>query len=217
MKPILNTQYNLYRKDSEAFCDSLQVAETFGKKHKNVIRDIENLDCSKGFAELNFERSNYKDSSGKRNPKYFMTKDGFTFLVMGYRGKRAAEFKEQYIKRFNQMAQFITVLTDVKEDFPEFTEAVKMAYAENKAYHYINEINMLYSLVLGQSVQSFKKERAIIEGNIREHLTAKQLLEFRKLQRADIGLLMVIPELKERREVLKQNHAVTRVNAGAEH
>ena len=32
-----------------------------------------------------------------------MTKDGFTFLVMGYTGKKAAAFKEAYIKRFNEM------------------------------------------------------------------------------------------------------------------
>ena len=36
-----------------------------------------------------------------------MTKDGFTFLVMGYRGKKAAQFKEDYIKAFNAMETII--------------------------------------------------------------------------------------------------------------
>ena len=49
MKPMLNPNYGLYRKDEHVFCDSLQVAETFGKEHKNIIRDIENLDCSGRF------------------------------------------------------------------------------------------------------------------------------------------------------------------------
>lgn len=167
------------------------------------MRDIENLNCSKEFRVSNFGYTYYKDLQGKRQRKGIMTKDGFTFLVMGYRGKKAAEFKEAYIKRFNDMAEFITVLTDVKEDFPEFTEAVKLAHAEPKPYHYSNEINMLYSLVLGQTVQSFKKKHSITTGNVRDYLTTEQLLEFRKLQRADIGLLMVITELQQRKEILK--------------
>lgn len=199
----LNPNYDLYRKDDKAFCDSLQVAETFKKEHKNIIRDIENLSCSVEFNKLNFERIKYKDNRGRIQRKYIMTKDGFTFLVMGYRGKKAAEFKEAYIKRFNDMAEFITVLSDVKEDFPEFTEAVKLAHTEPKPYHYINEVNMLYSLVLGQTVQSFKKKHSITTGNVRDCLTTEQLLQFRKLQRADIGLLMVVPERVQRREILQ--------------
>lgn len=34
---------------------------------------------------------------------YVMTKDGFSFLVMGYTGKKAGLFKEEYIKAFNTM------------------------------------------------------------------------------------------------------------------
>ena len=199
----LNPNYDLYRKDDKAFCDSLQVAETFGKEHSHVMRDVENLHCSKEFNAANFGCIKYKDNRGRMQRKYIMTKDGFTFLVMGYRGKKAAEFKEAYIKRFNDMAEFITVLSDVKEDFPEFTEAVKLSHAEPKPYHYSNEINMLYSLVLGQTVQSFKKQHSITTGNVRDCLTTEQLLQFRKLQRADIGLLMVIPELMQRKEILK--------------
>lgn len=39
-----------------------------------------------------------------------MTKDGFSFLVMGYTGKKAATFKEAYIKAFNQMENAIRSL-----------------------------------------------------------------------------------------------------------
>ncbi|MCE2603839.1 Rha family transcriptional regulator, partial [Pseudomonas aeruginosa] len=68
--------------------DSQKVAETFKKEHKNVLRDIENLDCSDEFRALNFELSSYKSKQNKKMPEYIMTKDGFTFLVMGYRGKK---------------------------------------------------------------------------------------------------------------------------------
>ncbi|MGN0585143.1 MAG: Rha family transcriptional regulator [Ruminococcus sp.] len=77
--------------------DSLYVAKYFEKRHDNVIRDIENLDCSEEFRHLNFEETSYKDEQGKKRPCYYMTRDGFVFLAMGYRGKKAARFKELYI------------------------------------------------------------------------------------------------------------------------
>ena len=36
-------------------------------------------------------------------PMYLMTRDGFTFLAMGFTGKVAAQFKEAYINAFNEM------------------------------------------------------------------------------------------------------------------
>ena len=38
---------------------------------------------------------------------YIMNRDGFTFLVMGFTGKEAMEWKWQYIKAFNQMENII--------------------------------------------------------------------------------------------------------------
>ncbi len=204
MQLLLNPNYELYRKDDKVFCDSIQVAETFGKEHYNVMRDIEKLDCSTEFNALNFEGIKYRDVRGRMQRKYIMTKDGFTFLVMGYRGKKAAQFKEAYIKRFNEMEKFITILADIKEDFPEFTEAVKLAHSIPKPHHYINEINMLYSLVLSRSVQAFKKTNNITSGSIRDYMTTEQLFQFRKLQRTDIGLLMTVPDLLQRKTILQR-------------
>jgi Rha family phage regulatory protein len=89
---------------------SLLVAERFGKDHKNVLRDIENLECSTNFWRLNFELSNY-ESRGKSYPMYIMTRDGFTFLVMGFTGLSAANFKEEYIEQFNKMETVIRSTT----------------------------------------------------------------------------------------------------------
>ena len=48
---------------------SLQVAERFGKRHDNVLRAIESLECSKEFTDLNFEVSAYTDSTGRCHPR----------------------------------------------------------------------------------------------------------------------------------------------------
>lgn len=83
--------------------DSLTVSETFGKRHADVLRSIENLECSKEFNERNFALVDYKDVKGEKRPKFLLTQDGFSFLVMGYTGKEAARFKEMYINEFNRM------------------------------------------------------------------------------------------------------------------
>lgn len=81
---------------------SLIVAQVFGKEHKNVIRDIESLSCSSDFNRLNFEPIEYNDSRGRIQRAYEITKDGFSFLVMGYTGQKAGEFKENFITEFNK-------------------------------------------------------------------------------------------------------------------
>lgn len=96
--------------------DSLRVAEAFEKNHKDVLRDIRELDCSEDFRQRNFALSSYKSGQNKDLPQYNITQDGFSFLVMGYTGREAARFKERYIAEFNRMrdivmAQKIAALT----------------------------------------------------------------------------------------------------------
>lgn len=82
---------------------SLLVAEKFDKRHRDVLRDIENLSCSIGFRERNFALSSYISQQNKELPMHIMSKDGFIFLVMGYTGEKASKFKEDYIDAFNKM------------------------------------------------------------------------------------------------------------------
>lgn len=105
-------------KDGQPVTTSKAVAEQFGKRHDNVIKDIENLlnllkfeeiksNSEQDFLEQNFTEATYTDSKGRTQPQYIMTKDGFTLLVMGYTGAKAMQFKIAYINAFNQMHQLI--------------------------------------------------------------------------------------------------------------
>lgn len=83
---------------------TLKVAEVFGRNHKDVVRKLEGLGCSKSFTERNFTPSEYSDPTGRKLPMYQMTKNGFAILVMGFTGKKAMQFKEAYIEAFDWMA-----------------------------------------------------------------------------------------------------------------
>ena len=58
-------------KEEVTVVTSLDVAETFEKRHADVLRDIERMECSEEFTERNFALSSYNDSSGKSNKMYF--------------------------------------------------------------------------------------------------------------------------------------------------
>lgn len=93
--------------DGKVVTTSLQVAEHFQRPHKDVLSSIRKLDCSPIFQERNFSLSFYHskllNGGYKKQPMYYITRDGFTFLAMGFTGKIAARFKEAYINAFNEM------------------------------------------------------------------------------------------------------------------
>lgn len=98
---ILSTQ------NGEPVASSRQIAENFGKEHRNVMRDIENL-MSEGVLKNEqtpmFYKTEYThEQNGQTYPMYLMNRDGFSLLVMGFTGKAALEWKLKYIQAFNEM------------------------------------------------------------------------------------------------------------------
>lgn len=89
--------------NGRAVTTSVAIAEFFRKMHKDVLKKIDNLECSEKFSERNFAPAEYLDEQGKKRPMYQITKNGFVFLVMGFTGKKAAAFKEAYIAEFDRM------------------------------------------------------------------------------------------------------------------
>ncbi|MCS3528390.1 Rha family transcriptional regulator [Acinetobacter johnsonii] len=97
----------VFIQDQQIKTDSLKVAKAFGRRHTNVLRAIETLDCAKSFNALNFELVKYIDAKGESRPMYEMTKDGWMFLVMGFTGEKAAQIKIAFINAFNAMATLL--------------------------------------------------------------------------------------------------------------
>jgi len=94
----------------QALTTSLNIAQVFAKRHTEVLRSIRDIDCSEEFRQRNFASANYLDAQGKFRPMYDITRDGFTFLAMGFTGKEAARFKEAYITAFNRMEAELSAL-----------------------------------------------------------------------------------------------------------
>lgn len=100
--------------NKQAVTTSLRVAEVFGKDHKHVLETISNLAAEKSAAKF-FAEATY-DNRGKQYPMYYMNRDGFTLLAMGFTGKKALQFKIKYIQAFNSMEATLNRLPAGKLD-----------------------------------------------------------------------------------------------------
>lgn len=156
----------VYLKNNAAVCDSLQVAEKFGKRHDKLIAEIRRMygeligkrTPRNGGAKFFFE-STY-ENRGKRYPMFLMTRDGFSLLVMGFTGKNALEWKLQYIRAFNQMEKLIQekstatyqlsdqaekatrkTETDIIKEFVEYARAQGSTHAD---HYYSNYTRLAY-------------------------------------------------------------------------
>lgn len=94
---ILSTQ------NGEPVASSRQIAESFEKNHRDVLRAVDNLkEDVRNFAQMFYETT-APDSYGRQQRAYLMNRDGFSLLVMGFTGKAALEWKLKYIAAFNEM------------------------------------------------------------------------------------------------------------------
>lgn len=207
---IPKDEYGVFTDTNDtARVDSLFVAEFFEKQHKHVLRDIARITepksgLSENFINANFKADSYKDSTGRKLPCYFMTRDGFTMLVMGYSGQKAMKFKELYIRRFNEMECFIKTLVSARQEFPLLTANIKLLHENPKPYHFSNECDMLNRIVVGMTAKQFRLANGIEKGkSIRPYLSDEQITMLDTLQKVNVGLLVAVPDYQQRKHYLE--------------
>ena len=137
---ILSTQ------NGEPVVSSRQIAESFGKEHRNVMRDIENL-MSEGALKNEHTPLFYKteyvhEQNGQTYPMYLMNRDGFTLLAMGFTGKAALEWKIKYITAFNAMEQQLNQRQpDLSELSPELRCLIRLEQQQKQQAQELVRLN----------------------------------------------------------------------------
>lgn len=137
---ILSTQ------NGEPVVSSRQIAESFGKEHRNVMRDIENL-MSEGALKNEHTPLFYKteyvhEQNGQTYPMYLMNRDGFTLLAMGFTGKAALEWKIKYIAAFNAMEQQLNQRQpDLSELSPELRCLIRLEQQQKQQAQELVRLN----------------------------------------------------------------------------
>jgi Rha family phage regulatory protein len=101
----------VFNRGGATFANSRDVAAVFGKRHDNVLRDIDtlrngssNLRTHSWFIETTSPVAGARGGSALQHVRSFdMTRDGFSLLAMGFTGKKALHWKCLFIEAFNEM------------------------------------------------------------------------------------------------------------------
>lgn len=132
--------------NNQVVTTSLKVAEFFNKRHSDVLRAIKNLECTQQFQQRNFalmvEMKKLPQGGATKCEYYYLTRDGFTFLAMGFTGKIAAKFKEAYINAFNEMESLLRTGKEskyaemiFKKQIEKFNVHLKRSIAKGRKNH----------------------------------------------------------------------------------
>ena len=156
-----NQSLVLVNNDGSKVTNSLIIAKIFGKHHQHVLRDIRNLSCSENFRQSNFGHTHQvQHQNGQSYPMCEITKDGFSFLVMGYTGARASEFKERFINEFNSREEVI-----VKQENLLSNDDYILQQAQNiltKRVNLLEEKNKQQSIELENKTQHIEYQQKVL-------------------------------------------------------
>ncbi|MYU73753.1 phage regulatory protein/antirepressor Ant [Ligilactobacillus salivarius] len=168
--------------DQQAVTTSLILAEAFEKEHSKVIRSIEQKinGAKNGLVKNMFAEATYLDKKGEQRKMYYLNRDGFTFIAMGFTGRKADEFKLKYIDAFNRMEERIKqqptqyklpqtyseALIELAKEVEKNEELQPKAdkydrYLSNKGLITITEIAKEYGMS-GRELNKFLHEKGVI-------------------------------------------------------
>lgn len=195
-------------KNEKAVVSSLQVAEKFGKEHKNVLQAIRQIIEDSKYevdeessilsrrtndaASQHFFKGYYKSTQGKRVQCYYMDRDGFAFLVMGFTGKKANAWKWKYIEAFNNMEDYILTRQQSKLARRTLTDAIRdiLPDSPHKRFMYKNYTDLIYKTLFGKNSRQLRQELNLPdEANLRDYLPADKLRFVEKRERIVENLL----------------------------
>lgn len=150
--------------NDQVITTSLLVAETFEKEHRNVLKSIRKLMSATNVAVAQmFDETTYVNEQGKEQPMFFMNRDGFTLLAMGFSGEKALKFKVDYINAFNEMeAELKSQQTKQLSAAESLLQSVQLLVAHERQLAILehNQKNMqgaissLYDKVYGMQFQT---------------------------------------------------------------
>lgn len=175
---------------------SRDVAETFGKAHDKVMRDIAEIGCSDEFNTANYGDITYTDTRGRTQKAKVMTRDGFVLLVMGYTGEKAMRFKEAYIKQFNAMEKVVRGKAIEREKGvavrQALTKAIQQSNEDERMHGHAYSVytNCIYKALFGKNAKQLREEYGIDpKAELRDCFSAEELTAIQSMERLVSGLV----------------------------
>lgn len=203
---------------NEAVCSSLDVSKKFQKKHKHILEKIEKI-LSEEPAENSarcFNKTSYTDAKGEVRPMYQMNRDGFSFLVMGFTGKKASEWKWKYIEAFNKMESiirekstqmWISAREAGKLTRKSETDVIKelIEYAKSQGSSHSDKLYIVYSNLANKMAGVKNRDEATVQQLGRLDMAEQIILcMIREGMAVGLGYKEIYQNCKERLELVKE-------------
>jgi len=165
---------------------SREIAELTGKRHRDVLRDIDVLINSlRADLRSGFKSSTYIDSTGKSNRQYEMDRDSTYCLVAGYDAtarmliiKRWRELEEQVAAqaaKVNGATTWEEQRQAGKEVRANFTGTLKNHGV--KGYGFANCTNAIYQPLFGAKASQLKQQRGLTtQDSLRDAMSNEELV-----------------------------------------
>lgn len=211
MEPTMITgieELGIFEKDADAWAYSYDIAKLFDKRHDNVMASIERAmgEVSDDFNRLNFKAVRRKDKKGEERKAYRLNRKAFAYVVMGFTGPKAAQFKEAYIEAFERMTDLIFTRQVTAYGYKEMSEAVADCIGRDPLV-FAEEANRVNKAVLGMDSREFKAVFHVPAGkNPRDNVPQPILEKLDKAQRLNGQLIRAGLSGKERERILKANY-----------
>ena len=148
--------------NNQIVVSSKDIADHFGKQHKDVLENIHNILAAENSATKFYQETTYQNR-GKDYKEYLMNRDGFSLLAMGFTGKKALQWKLKYIEAFNEME-----------------ETLKQGYLEepvNPSQLYCKTYKGVPVITIGDFAEIVKRNRTSILWHLKDKGLSYQLLE----------------------------------------
>ena len=176
---------------------SKQIAALTGKRHDNVLRDIDAALEALKLNALKTECVRLVESKGRgaiKSRAYELDEDMSLLVVSGYEVNLRWRIIQQWrsLKEENQQLKaHIATRETTKLEYPPMGAALQTTRAlEGKAtqhYHYSNEADMVNKIVLGCTAKAYRDTHGVT--NVRDSVSALELEALAALQRINTSMI----------------------------
>ena len=147
---------------------SLEIAELTGKQHKNLMRDIRNMEPAwENIAGLKFELGSYKDANGQLRPCYVLTKTECLYIA------RWQELETGNVRRKLREVKLLTCDNDIlKESEMIVGRELERLNGDLSEFVTTTDIAKTYGLEVKDLI-SFLRDKKVLMPRGRQRLTSQ--------------------------------------------
>ncbi|MBV7311058.1 Rha family transcriptional regulator [Morganella morganii] len=161
----ISSSPSVFIHDGKAITTSISIADYFQKTHDNVLKKIRSViaDCDEKYHLVNFNEV-VRDVTGgdgavRKMPMYELTRDGFVLIAMGFTGKKALQWKINYINAFNSMeAELFSPKKSTVDQRTPLRDAVNLLVSK-KGLMYPEAYSIVHQRFSVESIEELQPEQ----------------------------------------------------------